>query len=112
MRHYDRLEEIGDEVRVRKTFDAALGPRGYTTNSEFHHNIHWLQGLAPTSFLFRLNVKGTATKTFGGPNRQSDRVYVDPTGDPDQAGTVIAKYVDEHVAQSVENSLTYSCAEL
>jgi hypothetical protein len=112
VRHYDRVEEIGDKVRVRKAFDATLGPRGYTTNSEFHQNIHWLQGLASTSFLFRLNVKGTPTKTFGSPNRQSDRVYVDPTGEPDETGSVVAKYVDESVARQLRIRQAYSCAEL
>ena len=112
VRHYDRLEEIGDKVRIRKTIDTTLGPRGYTTNSEFHDNIHWLQGLAPQSFLFRLNVKGTPTETFGSPDRESQRVYVDPTGEPDQSGEIIAKYVDESAAKQLKIRPTRACVAL
>jgi hypothetical protein len=112
VRHYNRLEEVGDKVRIRKTIDATLGPCGYTTNSEFHDNIHWLQGLAPQSFLFRLNVKGTPTKTFGGTNRESQRVYIDPTGEPDESGAIVAAYVDESVAKQLKIRQMRPCVAL
>jgi hypothetical protein len=112
VRHYDRIEDFGDKVRVRKTIDTILRPRGYTTNSEFHDNIHWLQGLSDTSFLFRLNVKDTPTKTFGHIHGPSDRVYVDPTVESEQDGTILAQYIDESTAKCLRIQKDVKCAAL
>jgi hypothetical protein len=101
IRHYDRVREVGDSVMVRKALDTVMGPGGFTTNSEHHHNIHWLYGLAPVSYLFRLTVLGTPTETFGGPGRLDDRVYVDPTGSPDADGLITARYISHQQAQQV-----------
>jgi hypothetical protein len=95
VRHYDRVREEGARLLVRQTLDAVLGPGGYTTNSEYHQNIHWLCGLGPRSYLFRVTVSGTPTKTFGGGRRRGERVYVDPTGAPGPGGLIAAPYVSE-----------------
>ncbi|HJT78958.1 MAG TPA: hypothetical protein VJ739_17305 [Gemmataceae bacterium] len=95
VRHYDRVREEGQVLLVRQALDAVLAPGGYTTNSEYHHNIHWLYGLSPRSYLFRVTVSGTPTTTFGSAGRTDERVYVDPTAAPDAEGLIAARYVSE-----------------
>src|SRR6516164_1584367 len=101
IRHYYRVREEGEAVLVRKVLDTTLGPGGYTTNSEFRNNIHWLFGLAPVSYLFRVTVLGTPTETFGGPGRFGDRVYLDPTGAQDSNGLITAPYINADAARKV-----------
>jgi hypothetical protein len=99
IRHYDRLNEVGDTLLVRKVLDANLEPGGFTTNSEFFQNIHWLQGLADRSYLFRLTVTDTPTAVFGKNRGSNSRLYVDPTAKPDQSEIINARYVSEDVAK-------------
>lgn len=112
VRHYDRMEDLGTSVRVRKTIDTVMRPGGYTTNSEFHDNIHWLQGIADASYLFRLNVKNTPATSFGMARGDSERIYVDPTAAPESDGTIIAKYVDEYAAKRLTIQPETKCAAL
>jgi hypothetical protein len=101
VRHYDRVREEGGRLLVRQALDTVLGPGGHTTNSEHHHNIHWLCGLSPRSYLFRVTVSGTPTRAFGDGTRTSERVYVDPTGAPGPEGLIPARYVSEAEARRV-----------
>lgn len=101
IRHFDRMKEAEAGVLVRKVLDLTLTPGGSTTNSEYHHNIHWVYGLAPESLLFRVSVTGSPTPTFGGAGRQGSRVYVDPTGQPDASGLVFAPYVSAEIAHAI-----------
>jgi hypothetical protein len=101
VRHYDRVGESGRGLVVRRALDVVLGPGGFTTNSEYHHNIHWLAGQAPTSFLFRLTVAGTPVRPFSATAGTSDRVYIDPTGAPDEGGLIGAPYVSEQAARAI-----------
>jgi hypothetical protein len=98
-RHYDRVREVGDKLLVRKVLDADLEPGGFTTNSEFFHNIHWLQGLADRSYLFRVTVTDTPVTAFGSSPGTHSRLYVDPTGEPDESDLITASYVQEEVAK-------------
>jgi hypothetical protein len=102
VRHFDRVSPVPGGVRVRKVLDRVMGPKGYTTNSEHYHNIHWLAGRAPTSYLFRVTVAGVPGKSFGEQVGTSERVYVDPTGPPDEAGLIVAPFVDEAAAKSLK----------
>jgi hypothetical protein len=99
IRHYDRVREQGDKLLVRKVLDTELGPGGFTTNSEMYHNIHWLQGLADHSYLFRVTATGTPAAAFGSVARTDSRVYVDPSDEPDEAGLIKAAYVNEEAAR-------------
>lgn len=101
IRHYDRVREEGDSVMVRPAVARILGPGGYTTNSEYHHNIHWLRGIADRSYLFRVTVSGTPVKTFGGHDQGHERVYIDPTGKADDNGLILAPYIDEKRAKEL-----------
>lgn len=101
-RHYDRVREEDGGVVVRQVFDAVLESGGHTTNSEFHHNIHWLLGLAPASYLFRVTVTNTPTLAFGNSESTQERIYVDPTGPTDADGLIRARYVTSEAAKRLE----------
>src|SRR5262249_48164150 len=101
IRHYDRVRELGQSCLVRKVLDNVLTPGGFTTNSEFYHNIHWVYRLADVSYLFRITVRGTQTKTFGGQESASERVYLDPTGAPDENGLIAAPYITDQAAKNI-----------
>ena len=101
-RHYDRIREIDGGLSIRKVFDQVLMAGGYTTNSEHFHNIHWLVGRAPESYLFRITVVGTPTRPFTRAHAASSRVYVDPTGQPDASGVIEAVYVTEMAAKGLQ----------
>jgi hypothetical protein len=105
-RHYNRVHEVDGGVLVRPALDAVLTAGGFTTNSEQYHNIHWLLGLAPVSYLFRVTVTDTPTETFGGPGRTGSRVYVDPTGPPGEHGLIRAGYITAGQAEAVRFCLT------
>lgn len=107
-RHYDRVREFDGGLLVRPALDVVHEPGGYTTNSEFYHNIHWLLGIASASYLFRVTVTGTPTPLFGTTKTTSERVYVDPTGPADEEGLVQARYVSETAAKRLEMSSTQS----
>jgi hypothetical protein len=102
VRHFDRVSPVPSGVRVRKVLDTVIGPGGYTTNSERHHNIHWLAGRAPTSYLFRVTVAGVPGRSFGEQVGTSERVYIDPTEPPDEAGLIVAPFVDEAAAKNLK----------
>jgi hypothetical protein len=101
-RNYDRVREAEGRLFVREALDAVLESGGHTTNSEFHHNIHWLLGLAPASYLFRVTVANTPTRVFGSAEPTNERVYVDPTGTADAEGLIRACYVTEEAAKRLE----------
>lgn len=102
VRHYDRIDEYADGLLVRLASDDQFGPGGFSTNSEFYRNIHWLQGLAPMSVLFRVNAVDTPTQTFKGKRHTDSRIYVDPTGEPDASGVITAPFVSEEMAKSLK----------
>jgi hypothetical protein len=100
-RHYDRVREESGSLLVRKALDLVHEPGGYSTNSEQHHNIHWLQGIAPVSYLFRVTVTETPTAAFGTADTTNERIYVDPTGPSGEDGLIRASYVSEERAKSL-----------
>jgi len=101
IRHYDRVQEFADHVMLRKVVDMTIGPGGYTTNSEYHHNIHWLLGVAPVSYLFRFTVTDVPVRPFSSSAHSHTRDYVDPTVAPDASGLIPAPYVTEAEAKQV-----------
>lgn len=102
IRHYDRVQEFPDHVLLRKVIDTSMGPGGYTTNSEYHHNIHWLFGLAPASYLFRFTVTDVPVRRFNSTAHSNTRDYVDPTIAPDASGLIPAPYITESEAKRVK----------
>jgi hypothetical protein len=101
IRHYDRVQEFPEHVLLRKVIDTELGPGGYTTNSEYHHNIHWLLGMAPVSYLFRFTVTDVPVRPFSASDREGSRIYVDPTVPPDESGLIRAPFITDQDAKKV-----------
>lgn len=101
-RHYDRVREEKGGLLVREALNVVHAPGGYTTNSERYHNIHWLQGIAPVSYLFRVTVTNTPTPTFSEVRTTNKRVYVDPTGPVGDDGLILARYVSEAMAKELQ----------
>ena len=100
-RHYDRVREEHNCLLVRCALDTIHQPGGYSTNSEYHHNIHWLQGIAQTSYLFRVTVTHTPTQAFGRSMGANERIYVDPTDQAGNDGLIRARYVSEEAAKKL-----------
>ena len=101
VRHYDRVKEHQSHVLLRKTIDTMLGPGGFTTNSEYHHNIHWLFGVAPVSYLFRFTATEVPVRRFGSSKRKGSRIYVDPTVPPEASGLIPAPFISDQEAKRV-----------
>lgn len=95
IRHYDRIGDATGGLLVRKVLDTEMGPAGFTTNSENFQNIHWLQGLAEKSYLFRVTVVDTPSPTPHRKDTTDSRLYIDPTGEPDSTGLITAPFVSE-----------------
>lgn len=119
-RHYDCVGEERDHLLVRQTFDRLQQPGDFSTNSERRDNIHWLEGVAPVSYLFRVTVHDTPRPKRNraplgaaglAPDRQpasiaaaaaqSDRIYVDPTGPADSSGLIRAPRISEAIARGL-----------
>lgn len=100
IRHYNRVGQADNGLLVRKALDTVLGPAGFTTNSEGFHDIHWLQGIADKSFLFRVTVVDTPSPGAK-PAPTDSRLYIDPTGEPDATGVISAPYISEAEAKQL-----------
>jgi hypothetical protein len=99
IRHYDRIGEGETALLLRLALEAELGPSQFTTNSESYQNVHWLQGIAPKSFLFRVTVVDTPSSHTARGSHADSRLYVDPTGLPDSTGVITAPYISEAQAK-------------
>jgi hypothetical protein len=109
-RHYDRIREANGGLIVRQVLNAVHQPGGFTTNSEFFHNIHWLRGIAPASYLFRVTAAHTPTPVFSKVTSTRERIYVDPTSEPNMDGLIQAHFVTEDVAMTLKMSDVQSAA--
>jgi hypothetical protein len=94
LRHYHRDRTEGDKVYLRKAIDMTCEPGGFGTNSDEFQNVHWLEGLAPASFLLRFTVTGVPSSREQ-VSIAKDRIYVDPTGAPDPSGVILGRIVTE-----------------
>jgi len=111
IRHYDRVGQVDNGLLVRKVLDTTLEPAGFTTNSESFHNIHWLQGLAEKSFLFRVTVVDIPSPVRHDGATDS-RLYIDPTGAPDSTGIVTAPFISESQAKQLVIPTQTAASEL
>lgn len=100
LRHYHRDRTEGESVYLRKAIDRVCSPGGYGTNSDSFQNIHWLAGVAAESFLLRFTVTGVPFSR-GPAVPTNDRLYVDPTGEPDAAGVIVGRIVTPEQARAL-----------
>ena len=101
IRHFDCIEQRQAGLVVRPTIDTVLCCGQFTTNSEYHDDIHWLQGIAEESFLFRTNVIGLSQTRWKEVTASSERRYVDPTQEAGADGRVFAPFVTAQHARSL-----------
>lgn len=98
IRHYDCLERFEGGASLRLALDKTLGPGGFTTNSEQYHNVHWLAGLAPVSYLFRFTAVGIPGPSVFDSQFSNSRLYLDPSVPPDSSGIIRAPYINAEEA--------------
>ena len=101
IRHYHRVDQRDNGLLLKPTIDRVLSQGEYTTNSEFCDDVHWLQGIADETFLFRTNVVGVKASRWEGLRETNDRLYVDPTGTQDIEGRVFAPFISGEVAREL-----------
>lgn len=77
IRHYHVKEYKDNGVICRKTVDKTLSIGDYTTNHDNKDNIHWLNGEAEQSILFRFNITGLQSEVPEY-NNLGGRIYIDP----------------------------------
>jgi hypothetical protein len=101
LRHYHRDRTDGGQVYLRLAIDQVCDPGGYGTNSDKYQNVHWVEGLAPASYLLRFTVTGVPSALgLGIPT--DDRIYVDPTGKADDSGVIRGRVVTEELARKLK----------
>lgn len=100
IRHYDRVKTNTNYLQVRKTIDEVLEPGDYTTNSEFHDDVHWLHGEAEQSICFLIHLLNTPN-TLMQPDADSKRLYVDVTTTPDSNNIITAPFISEEEANKI-----------
>lgn len=79
IRHYHASKYKNNGIVCKKTVDRTLFVGDYTTNSDVKDNIHWLNGVAETSVLFRFNITGLDS-SIPECNNLGGRLYIDPSG--------------------------------
>ncbi|MBM81060.1 MAG: hypothetical protein CMJ78_10760 [Planctomycetaceae bacterium] len=87
-KHYDRLEDVGNEAFIIKpTIDKEFGPGGFSTVSDYKDNIHWFKGIDDLGFIFNIHVLNVTP----GSQLPTGRVYVDPDGEKLKGGLIKAR---------------------
>lgn len=100
-------DTLGDpslpEVPLRPGYAGLLGPGGLSTSSESHHNLHWMAGHAPVSYILRFTITDVRSARGIRYGRGGARCYIDPTGPVDAAtGLITGRKVDGKAAQGIQ----------
>jgi len=101
LRHYNRLNELNRAFTLTKTIDREANSGDFATNSEFHDDVHWLYGIAERSFLYRVHAIHTPNQRLQQPAPLTERIYVDPTGEVNSKGEIIAPFINESDAHAL-----------
>lgn len=94
-RHYDRLEDEGDQMIIKPTIDDQFGPGDYSTISDYKDNVHWFKSLDEPAFIFNIHVLDVTPDS----ERRTGRVYIDPDGERISGGRIRARvlgYTEAH----------------
>lgn len=85
-RHYDRLEDDGDDhMIIKPTIDREFTVAEFSTISDHKDNVHWFTAESETAFIYNIHVLNVEE------GRQSGRVYIDPNGEEISDGRIRAK---------------------
>jgi hypothetical protein len=86
-------DTIGDptvaEVPLRPGLDTRFTPGDVSSSSEGHHNLHWVVGVAPVSYILRFTITDVASAKGIRYGREGARCYLDPTAPADPATGLI-----------------------
>jgi len=77
---YDVVESSGSGAILKPGLAGKYGPGGVSTSSTLHHNLHWIHGFAPISYVLRFtvtNIGGTRSESAA---RSGARQYCIPRG--------------------------------
>lgn len=89
-RHYDRLEDEGDEhMIIRPTIDRPFRPGEYSTVTDFKDNVHWFKARSEVGAIFNIHVLEVDPQV-----KKGGRVYIDPEGEPLGDGRVRARIIE------------------
>jgi hypothetical protein len=101
IRHYDIVGPADDGVIVRRRLNIVAEPGGFGTNSDTHHNVHWLCGIAPRSYLFRISLTGVPSELPSEAEEGTDRLYLDPTAANDESRDAFAPFITSKEAKEL-----------
>ncbi len=93
-RHFDRLEDVGNDIIIRPTIDALFQPGDCSTASEYKDNIHWIRADKGPATLLSIQVTDVNPSDVG----RTRRVYINPRGERFADGLIQAARIDEREA--------------
>jgi hypothetical protein len=70
---------------LKPTIDRKFEPGEYSTVSDHKDNVHWFKATTTPGYIFNIHVLNVDPQ-----NKQSGRVYVDPTGEKLSGGRIKA----------------------
>lgn len=77
-RTYDVIGSDGDDAVLKPGMAGRYGPGGVSTSSTLHHNLHWIHGFAPVSYIFRFTVTNIGGSRTESQARSAARKYCIP----------------------------------
>lgn len=98
-RTYDLVGSDGDEAVLKPGMAAKCGPGGVSTSSTCHHNLHWIHGFAPVSYILRFTVTNIGASRPESQGRSAARNYCRPAGRL-PGGLVRGVWCDEAAARA------------
>ena len=93
-RHFDRLEDVGNDITIRPTIDRILQPGECSSLSEYKDNIHWIRAVDGPATLLSIQVTDVNPSDVG----RTRRVYINPRGERFADGLIQAARIDEREA--------------
>ena len=91
-RHYDRLADTPSHIVIRPTIDRGVETGDQTSISDAHDNVHWFTSRSEGALLYNLSVDISARSRR--PHTRPRRVYLDPEGQRESDGTILAPRSD------------------
>lgn len=96
-RHYDRLEDTGNDVIIKPTIDKKFTAGGCSTVSDDKDNVHWFEALSKTAFIFNIHVYHVNPKADPSPGR----IYLDVNGEKLSGGRIRARRIEHDEAEKL-----------
>ena len=75
---YDVIESTASGAILKPGLAGKYGPGGVSTSSTLHHNLHWIHGFAPISYILRFTVTNIGSTRSESEARSGARQYCIP----------------------------------